>query len=125
VGLCSRASTAKGAGYLGGGGRRWVDADGAEPAHHLGVSAFSEYTVVSVDSAVRVDDDLPFETAALFGCAVLTGVGAALRSAQVRPGQSVAVFGLGGVGLSALLGARVSGAGRIVAVELSGRREGV
>jgi len=92
------------------------------------VSAFSEYTVVSANSAVRVDPDLPFETAALFGCAVLTGVGAALKSADVRPGERVAVFGLGGVGLSALLGVKVAGAAQIIGVdpvqnkrELSGR----
>ncbi|WP_017596154.1 zinc-binding dehydrogenase [Nocardiopsis potens] len=115
--LCERAAAANAAGDLVGGGRRWVDGAGAEPAHHLGVSAFAEYTVVSADSAVRVDADLPFETAALFGCAVLTGVGAALRSAEVRPGERVAVFGLGGVGLSALLGGKVAGAAQIVGVD--------
>ncbi|GAA3725488.1 alcohol dehydrogenase [Spinactinospora alkalitolerans] len=122
--LCERAAAANGAGDLVGGGRRWVDPSGDEPAHHLGVSAFSEYTVVSADSAVRVDPDLPFETAALFGCAVLTGVGAALKSADVRPGERVAVFGLGGVGLSSLLGTKVAGAAQIIGVDpVLGKRE--
>ncbi|WP_254904269.1 alcohol dehydrogenase catalytic domain-containing protein [Streptomonospora nanhaiensis] len=122
--LCVRGAAANNAGDLVGGGRRWRAEDGTEPAHHLGVSAFAEYTVVSADSAVRVDPDLPFETAALFGCAVLTGVGAALRAAEIRPGERVAVFGLGGVGLSALLGARVAGAAQIVGVDpVTGKRE--
>lgn len=61
---------------------------------------------------------MPYDVAALFGCAVLTGVGAAIRSAQVRPGDSVAIFGLGGVGLAALLGATLAGAERIVGIDL-------
>lgn len=115
--LCERGAAANGAGDLVGGGRRWRDADGSEPAHHLGVSAFAEHIVVSADSAVRVDPDLPFEVAALFGCAVLTGVGAALKAADVRPGERVAVFGLGGVGLSAVLGVHVAGAAQLVGVD--------
>ncbi|QBI56352.1 zinc-binding dehydrogenase [Streptomonospora litoralis] len=122
--LCVRGAAANNAGDLVGGGRRWRDADGTRPAHHLGVSAFAEYAVVSADSAVRVDADLPFEVAALFGCAVLTGVGAALRAAEVRPGERVAVFGLGGVGLSALLGTRVAGAAQVVGVDpVAAKRE--
>jgi alcohol dehydrogenase len=67
---------------------------------------------------VRVPGELPFEVAALFGCAVLTGVGAVVNAARPRVGESVAVFGLGGVGLSAVLGAVVAGAGTIVAVDV-------
>jgi alcohol dehydrogenase len=66
-----------------------------------------------------VHKDLPFEEAALFGCAVLTGVGAAINTARIKPGQSVAVIGLGGVGLAALMGAKAAGAARIIAVDLS------
>ncbi|MQY05691.1 zinc-dependent alcohol dehydrogenase family protein [Actinomadura macrotermitis] len=116
--LCGPGAQANGAGTLLGGGRRFVAADGSRPNHHLGVSAFSEYTVVSARSAVKVDPELPFEIAALFGCAVLTGAGAALYSARVEPGDSVAVFGLGGVGLAALLAARAAGAATIVAVDV-------
>jgi alcohol dehydrogenase len=92
---------------------------GGEPVHHhLGVSCFAEYAVCSRWSLVKIDREVPFEHAALFGCAVLTGVGAAVNTANVRPGQSVAVVGLGGVGLAALLGARAAGAEQIVAVDL-------
>jgi alcohol dehydrogenase len=117
--LCERGAAANTAGTLLGGERRWRDpARGGAPVHHhLGVSAFAEHVVVSEHSAVKVDPALPFELAALFGCAVLTGVGAVVNAADVEPGDSVAVFGLGGVGLAALLGAVLAGARRIVAVD--------
>ncbi|WP_018653982.1 zinc-dependent alcohol dehydrogenase family protein [Actinomadura flavalba] len=122
--LCGPGARANGAGTLLGGGRRFVAPDGTRPNHHLGVSAFAEYTVVSARSAVKVDADLPPEIAALFGCAVLTGAGAALYSAAVVPGDSVAVFGLGGVGLAALLAAKAAGASTLVAVDVvAGKRE--
>lgn len=113
--LCGPGAAANGAGTLLGGGRR---IDGGRVHHHLGVSAFSDYAVVSQRSAVKVDADLPFEIAALFGCAVLTGAGAALHSAKIVPEDGVAVFGLGGVGLSALLAARALGARTIVAIDV-------
>ncbi len=116
--LCEPGAVANTAGSLLSGARRWHDPGGAALHHHLGVSAFAEHAVVSTHSAVKVDHELPFEIAALFGCAVLTGVGAALYSAGVTPGESVAVFGLGGVGLAALLGARVAGATTLVAVDV-------
>jgi Zn-dependent alcohol dehydrogenase len=116
--LCEPGAAANVAGTLLGGERRVRAPDGSEQNHHLGVSAFSERIVVSEHSAVRVPSDLPFETAALFGCAVLTGVGAVVNSAEVRAGDSVAIFGLGGVGLAALLGAVASGASEIAAVDV-------
>jgi alcohol dehydrogenase len=116
--LCEPGAAANVAGTLLCGERRVRAGDGSERNHHLGVSAFSERIVVSENSAVPVDPDLPFETAALFGCAVLTGVGAVVNSAGVRAGESVAVFGLGGVGLAALLGAVASGAAEIAAVDV-------
>ncbi|UGS37377.1 zinc-dependent alcohol dehydrogenase family protein [Capillimicrobium parvum] len=115
--LCEPGAVANTAGELLGGGRRWGDLDGHPLHHHLGVSAFADHVVVSARSAVRVGPDLPFEVAAVFGCAVLTGAGAALHSAEVGVGESVAVFGLGGVGLAALLGAVAAGATTIVAVD--------
>lgn len=114
--LCEPGAAANAAGTLLGGRRRWRSGEGAEIHHHLGVSAFAEQIVVSEHSAVTVGADLPFPVAALFGCAVLTGVGAALNAAAIAPGDSVAVFGLGGVGLAALLGAVYAG-GRVVAVD--------
>ncbi|MDX6661369.1 MAG: hypothetical protein QOJ55_2191 [Solirubrobacteraceae bacterium] len=112
--LCEPGAASNTAGSLLSGERRWHGG----LHHHLGVSAFADHIVVSARSAVKVDPELPHEIAALFGCAVLTGVGAALNSAQVTPTDSVAVFGLGGVGLAALLGTVVSGAATVVAVDL-------
>jgi alcohol dehydrogenase len=116
--LCEPGARANTAGTLLGGERRWRDADGHELHHHLGVSAFAELTVVSARSAVRVDRDLAPEIAALFGCAVTTGVGAVVNTARVRAGESVAVFGLGGVGLAAVIGAVAAGAHPIVGVDV-------
>ena len=116
--LCEPGAAANTAGTLLSGERRLGELDGEPLNHHLGVSAFSERIVVSERSAVKVDPELPFELAALFGCAVLTGVGAAVNAARIAEGERVAVFGLGGVGLSALLGAVLAGAGTIVAVDV-------
>jgi Zn-dependent alcohol dehydrogenase len=110
--LCEQGAVANTAGTLLSGERRW--SGGIH--HHLGVSAFAEHIVVSAASCVPVPPELPYEVAALFGCAVLTGVGAVVNATHIRLGDSVAVFGLGGVGLSALLGAVAAGA-RVVAVD--------
>lgn len=87
--------------------------------HHLGVSAFSEYAVVSRNSLIKVDKDIPFEKVALFGCAVITGIGAVINTANIKLGSTVAVVGLGGVGLSALIGAIAAGAERIIAIDIN------
>lgn len=120
--LCEPGALANAAGTLLGGGRRWLDAQGVTMQHHLGVSGFAEFTVVSAHSAVRIDHDLAPEIAALFGCAVMTGVGAVVNTAKVSAGESVAVFGLGGVGLAALLGARAAGANPIIAVDVAAHK---
>lgn len=114
--LCAPAAAANGRGELLGGGRRLRGADGAVN-HHLGCSAFADFAVVDERSAVKIDGDIAPEIAALFGCAVLTGVGAVFNSAQLRPGESVAVWGLGGVGLAALLGALAAGCEPVVAID--------
>jgi alcohol dehydrogenase len=116
--LCTPGAVANGAGVLLGGGARLRDAEGVGIHHHLGCSAFATHAVVSRRSLVKVDRDLPLEVAALFGCAVLTGVGAAVNTAQVRAGQTVAVVGLGGVGLAAVLGALAAGAAQVIAVDM-------
>jgi alcohol dehydrogenase len=119
--LCEPGARANAAGTLLSGERRL--AFWGEPVNHLlGVSAFATHAVVARESCVKIDPDLPLELAALFGCAVLTGVGAVVNTARVEPGQSVAVVGLGGVGLSVVLGARLAGARQIVAVDLSDDR---
>lgn len=116
--LCEPGAKANAAGTLLRGDRRLSIA--CEPVnHHIGVSAFAEYAVVARESCVKVTAPLPFEHSALFGCAVLTGVGAVVNTAKVPPGSSVAVAGLGGVGLCSILGAVVSGARQIIAVDLS------
>ncbi|MEO9176751.1 MAG: zinc-binding dehydrogenase [Gaiellales bacterium] len=114
--LCPAAAASNAAGSLLYGGRRLHRA-GADVHHHLGVSAFSERVVVARGSAVVLPRDVPFEIAALFGCAVLTGAGAVLETAGLRAGESAAVFGLGGVGLSAVMGAAVAGASPIIGVD--------
>ncbi|MET9080870.1 alcohol dehydrogenase catalytic domain-containing protein [Streptomyces sp. NPDC004237] len=114
--LCTTAAAANSAGDLVGGGSRLRD--GAQVLrHHLGVSAFATHAVVDRSSLVVVDPDVPFETAALFGCAMLTGYGAVTRTAGVRPGESVVVLGLGGVGLASLMSAAAAGAWPVVAVD--------
>jgi alcohol dehydrogenase len=113
--LCENGARANGAGTLLGGERRFHGKAG-DLNHHLGVSAFSQFTVAAQESLVKIDPEVPLGVAALFGCAVMTGVGAVMNTAQVEPGASVAVFGVGGVGLSAIMGARAAGAFPIVAV---------
>jgi len=117
--LCEPGAAANGAGTLLSGARRLAQPDGSPINHHLGCSAFAEHAVVSRRSLVKLDPALPFDEAALFGCAVLTGVGAVVNTAQVRAGQSVAVIGLGGVGLAAVLGALAAGAREVIAIDLS------
>lgn len=88
------------------------------PVYQLcGVGSFSERAILPAGCAIKVDPDVPLDTACLIGCGVTTGAGAALNTAQVRPGSSVAVVGCGGVGLSILQGARIAGATTIIAVE--------
>ena len=115
--LCVPGAAANGAGHLLHGPPLLKDAKGQGLFHHLGISGFARHAVVARESAVVIPKDVPFETAALFGCAVLTGTGAVLNTANVRPGQSVAVFGLGGVGLASVMGARVANAATIIAVD--------
>lgn len=116
--LYESGASSNAAGELLVGGSRWKDAAGQSLRHHLGVSSFSEYVVVSTRSVLKVDRDLSPVIAALFGCAILTGVGAIVNTAKVSPGESVAIFGLGGVGLASLLGARCSGAYPLIAVDI-------
>ncbi|TDW89608.1 alcohol dehydrogenase [Kribbella pratensis] len=111
--LCEPGAAANSAGTLLNGARRLTGLH-----HHLGVSGFADHAVISAHSAVKIDPSLPPEIAALFGCAVMTGVGAVVNTAQVRAGRSAVVFGLGGVGLSALLGAVLVGAHPIVVVDV-------
>jgi alcohol dehydrogenase len=116
--LCEPGAAANGAGTLLSGARR-ISHVGATLNHHLGCSVFAEYATVSRHSLVKIDPEVPLDEAALFGCAVLTGVGAVVNTAKVPVGASVAIIGLGGVGLAALLGAYAAGARQIIAVDLA------
>ena len=98
-------------------------ADGSDLHPGLNVAAFAEETVVSAACVLPLPDGIPLTDAALLGCAVLTGYGAVHHSAQVREGETVAVFGVGGVGLSTLQAARIAGATKIVAVDVSPEKE--
>ncbi|MFD4948143.1 zinc-binding dehydrogenase [Streptomyces sp. NPDC058409] len=115
--LCAQAAAANGSGALLHGPSLLTDASGRPVHHQLGVSAFSEHAVLAQESVVPIPKDIPFTVASMFGCAVLTGAGAVINTAALRPGQSTVVYGLGGVGLSAVLGARAAGAYPIIAVD--------
>lgn len=91
--------------------------DGVDVAQTCGLSTFSEYTTVSTDSAVKVAKDLPLEVLCLLGCGVGTGWGAAVNSAEVYPGHTVVIQGIGGIGINAVQGAAHAGAARIIAVD--------
>ncbi|MGE0723459.1 MAG: zinc-dependent alcohol dehydrogenase family protein [Alphaproteobacteria bacterium] len=115
--LCEPAAVANGNGTLLSGDRR-LSKDGQPIYHHVGVSAFAEYAVVWRRSLIKVPADLKHDEAALFGCGVLTGVGAVVNTAAIRAGQSVGIVGLGGVGLNAMLGAIAAGARQVVAIDM-------
>ncbi len=116
--LCATHWSARNAGTLLSGERR-LSMNGTPLNHFSGISAFAEYAVVSRHAVIPIDADIPMQVAALFGCAVMTGVGAVVNTAQVPAGASVAVVGLGGVGLSALLGALACGADPVIAVDVN------
>lgn len=116
--MCPNGAAANGKGTLLGGDIRLSDC-GAPVHHHLGASAFASHAVVDRRSAVKIDSDIPVEIAALFGCAVLTGVGAVLNTAALKAGESVVIYGLGGVGLAAVMGAIAGGAQPVVAIDPS------
>ena len=119
--LCEPGFKANSVGTLLSGERRLHDAGGSVH-HHLGVSGFAQHAVLAANSLVRVPSDLPFAEAALFGCAVITGVGAVVNTAAHPRGASAAVIGLGGVGLAALLAARMLEAEHLVAIDMNDRK---
>jgi alcohol dehydrogenase len=116
--LCEPGFKANSTGTLLGGAQRMRRAGGIVN-HHLGVSAFAEYAIMARQSLIKVDASLPFDEAAVFGCAVMTGVGAVTNTVQPHRGSSIAVIGLGGVGLAALLGTRLAEASIVIACDLN------
>lgn len=114
--LCDVAMEDMFRGTLPGGSLR-LSQNGGPLYHYSYLSAFAERCIVPEGCCVRIRDDAPLEVAALVGCAVMTGYGAAVTRAGIRPGETIAIFGAGGVGLSAVMGARLAGAAAIVAVD--------
>ena len=104
-------------GYMADGTTRY--STNGEPVYHFAnISSFAEYTIIAEESAIPVDEDIPLDKAALVGCSVTTGVCAVTNTARVRPGSSVAVFGVGGIGLNVVQGALLAGAERIIGIDL-------
>ena len=117
--LCAQGVRLRVEGTLVDGGTRFRDADG-NPVHHFsGVSAFSERTILPASAVAAVPMALPLETLAIVGCAVMTGAGAVLNAARMPAGAQAVVYGCGGVGLSAIQGARIAGASRLIAVDVA------
>lgn len=116
--LCGKIRETQGKGLMPDGTTRFSK-DGEPIYHYMGTSTFSEYTVLPEISLAKVNPDAPLEEVCLLGCGVTTGMGAVLNTAKVEEGDTVAVFGLGGIGLSAIIGAVMAKAGRIIAIDIN------
>ncbi|NNC63281.1 MAG: S-(hydroxymethyl)glutathione dehydrogenase/class III alcohol dehydrogenase [Gammaproteobacteria bacterium] len=120
--LCQSIRVTQGQGLMPDGTSRF-SADGKQILHFMGTSTFSEYTVLPEIALAKVADSVPLEKVCLLGCGITTGIGAVLNSAKVEPGATVAVFGLGGVGLSVIQGAVMAKAERIIAIDVNADKE--
>ncbi len=116
--LCQAVRETQGKGLMPDGTTRFYK-DGQPIYHYMGCSTFSEYTVLPEISLAKVNKSAPLEEVCLLGCGVTTGMGAVLNTAKVEKGDTVAIFGLGGIGLSAIIGARMAGASRIIGVDIN------
>ena len=116
--LCQKIRETQGQGLMPDGTTRFYK-DGQPIFHYMGCSTFSEYTVLPEISLAKVNKEAPLEEVCLLGCGVTTGMGAVLNTAKVQEGDTVAVFGLGGIGLSAIIGAQMAKAGRIIAIDIN------
>lgn len=116
--LCQAVRETQGKGLMPDGTSRFSK-DGEPIYHYMGCSTFSEYTVLPEISLAKVNKSAPLEEVCLLGCGVTTGMGAVLNTAKVREGDTVAIFGLGGIGLSAIIGARMAGASRIIGIDIN------
>ncbi|MCC6138546.1 MAG: alcohol dehydrogenase catalytic domain-containing protein, partial [Bdellovibrionaceae bacterium] len=121
--LCVKIRATQGKGLMPDGTSRFSK-NGKPIYHYMGCSTFAEYTVVPEIALAKVNPKAPLEKICLLGCGVTTGIGAVLNTAKVEKGASVAVFGLGGIGLSVIQGAKMAGAGRIIAIDINnGKKE--
>jgi S-(hydroxymethyl)glutathione dehydrogenase/alcohol dehydrogenase len=120
--LCSAIRATQGRGVMPDGTSRF--SSGGEMIHHyMGTSTFAQYTVLPEIAVAKIREDAPFETVCYIGCGVTTGIGAVINTAKVEPGAKVIVFGLGGIGLNVVQGARLAGAAMIVGVDLNPERK--
>jgi len=120
--LCPTIRGTQGQGVMPDGTTRFKDKDGKPIYHFMGCSTFAEYTVLAEISCAKIAPEAPLEKVCLFGCGVSTGLGAVLNTCKVEPDSSVAVFGLGAVGLAVIQGAKMAGAGRIIAVDINSKK---
>lgn len=116
--LCQKIRATQGRGLMPDGTTRF-SYQGQPVFHYMGTSTFSEYTVVAEISLAKINPEAPLEKVCLLGCGVTTGIGAVHNTAKVQPGNTVAVFGLGGIGLAVIQGARQAKAGRIIGIDLN------
>ena len=116
--LCQKIRETQGKGLMPDGTTRFYK-DGEPIYHYMGCSTFSEYTVLPEISLAKVNQEAPLEEVCLLGCGVTTGIGAVMNTAKVEEGDTVAIFGLGGIGLSAVIGATMAKAGRIIAIDIN------
>lgn len=116
--LCQAVRATQGKGLMPDGTSRFSK-DGEPIYHYMGCSTFSEFTVLPEISLAKVNKSAPLEEVCLLGCGVTTGMGAVLNTAKVQKGDTVAIFGLGGIGLSAIIGARMAGASRIIGIDIN------
>jgi S-(hydroxymethyl)glutathione dehydrogenase/alcohol dehydrogenase len=120
--LCTAIRDTQGKGVMPDGTSRF-SMDGNMIHHYMGCSTFSNYTVLPEIAVAKIRDDAPFEKVCYIGCGVTTGVGAVINTAKVEPGANVVVFGLGGIGLNVIQGARIAGANKIIGVDINPRRK--
>ncbi|MEQ9465642.1 MAG: S-(hydroxymethyl)glutathione dehydrogenase/class III alcohol dehydrogenase [Haliea sp.] len=120
--LCQAIRETQGRGVMPDGSSRF-SLDGKQLLHYMGCSTFSNFTVLPEIALAKVREDAPFDKICYIGCGVTTGVGAVVYRAKVEPGSNVVVFGLGGIGLNVIQGARLVGAGKIIGIDLNPERE--
>ena len=119
--LCQAIRTTQGRGVMPDGTSRF-SLDGVPVHHYMGTSTFANFTVVPEIALAKIREDAPFDKVCYIGCGVTTGIGAVINTAKVQPGDNVVVFGLGGIGLNVIQGARIAGADMIVGVDLNPAR---
>ena len=119
--LCQRIRSTQGEGLMPDGTSRF-SYKGETIYHYMGTSTFSNFTVLPEIAVAKIRDDAPFDTSCYVGCGVTTGVGAVVNTAKVEPGSRVVVFGLGGIGLNVIQGARMAGAKQIVGIDINADR---